>query len=692
MTTQVTAERPVRAVPTSAVVAILCLCGTVVALQQTLVVPLLPDFPRILDTTPDNASWLVTATLLTGAVATPIVSRLADMVGKRRMMVLSMLAMVAGSVVAALGPSFTLVLTGRALQGFGAALIPVGISIMRDELPREKVAGAVALMSATLGIGGAIGLPASGLIYEHLGWHAIFWSSAAVGAVLIVAVVAIVPESTIRTRGRFDHIGAVLLSLALTSLLLALSKGGTWGWTSEWTLGLFLVAAVVLVVWVPFELRVSQPLVDVRTSASRPVLLTNIASVLLGFSMFGNLLTTTQQLQLPSSSGYGFGATVVTAGLYMVPGGLAMVLLAPVSARITRRYGAKVTLIVGCGAMASGYVTRVFLTAAVWQVILGSTVTSSGTAIAYAAMPTLIMRAVPITETASANGLNTLLRSVGTSSASAAVGVILSSVTMEVDGVTLPSLEAFQDVFWIAAVTALVAAAFAVALPSPRRAPVDVAPGAVTGEPAGRITEGEVKGPGCEHEIVVRGVVLRSDLRPIRHAVVTVLGTDGQPVDWGRADNEGSYSVVLPGPGRYVVVSSAEGWAPRSEILEFVEAASEQHIRLTEPLSLYGTITTAGQPVGHALVTVTRPTGESVATVHTEENGRYCIPVPPTGRYIVTVLDRDARWVQSRQVPVIAAQSNRIDVDIDVPLALSRQVTEGGDPWVSVLERRDTSS
>jgi len=659
------------------VVATLCSCGTVVALQQTLVVPLLPDFPEILDTTTDNASWLVTSTLLVGAVATPIVSRLADMIGKRRMMVLCMLVMIAGSVIAALRPVFALVVTGRALQGFAAALIPVGISILRDELPREKVPSAVALMSATLGIGGGIGLPASGLIYEHLGWQAIFWGSAAIGAVLIIAVLAIVPESAIRTRGRFDYVGAVLLSIALTSLLLAISKGGTWGWTSEWILGLFLVTLVVLMVWVPFELRVGQPMVDIRTSTRKPVLLTNIASVLVGFAMFGNLLATTQQLQLPVSTGFGFGASVVVAGLYMLPSSLAMVAFAPVSAGITRRSGAKTTLVIGCVFLAVGYVARVFLTASVWQVVLGATIVSVGTAIGYAAMPTLIMRSVPITETASANGLNTLLRAIGTSTASAAVAAVLSSVTIDVGGTTLPSLEAFKDIFWIAAAASIAAAAVALALPSRQRAAA-AAPVA-TGAPdrAKGLQEGDVKGEGREHEVVVRGVVLRDDQRPIRHAVVTVLRTDGEPVDWSRADNEGSYSVVLPGPGRYVVVSSAEGWAPRSEILTFTDAATQQHIQLTERLSLCGTVTTAGRPLGQALVSVTRPTGESVATVHTDQAGRYEIPVPPTGRYILTVVDPQAQWARSRQVPIIAAQSNTIDIETDAPAVSTGHVLPG---------------
>ena len=303
-----------RSAPTWAVIGILSLCGTVVALQQTMVIPLLPDFPGILGVSADDAAWLVTATLLTSAVATPIMSRLADMFGKRLMMLACMVAMTVGCVLAAAVGTYLAVIVGRSLQGFAAALIPIGISIMRDELPKEKVGSAVALMSATLGIGAALGLPLSGLIFENLGWQAIFWISAGIGAALIIGVLSLVSESTVRTRGRFDYLGALLLSVALTALLLGISKGGSWGWGSQRVVGLFLVTAAVLAVWVPYELKIGHPLVDLRTSARRPVLLTNIASILAGFAMFANLLLTTQQLQLPESTGYGFGLPVITAG------------------------------------------------------------------------------------------------------------------------------------------------------------------------------------------------------------------------------------------------------------------------------------------------------------------------------------------------------------------------------------------
>ncbi|WP_427015722.1 MFS transporter [Pseudarthrobacter sp. P1] len=654
--------------PTGLIVTILCLCGTVVALQQTLVVPLLPDFPKILNTSADDVSWLVTATLLTSAVATPIVSRLADMYGKRRMMIVAMAMMVAGSVIAALGGSFLWLVVGRSFQGFAASLIPVGISIMRDELPREKVASAVALMSATLGIGSALGLPMSGIIYEQFGWEAIFWVSAAVGVLLIAAVLSIVPESAVRTRGKFDVVGALLLSVALTSLLLAISKGGSWGWGSEPVILLFLGTAVVLAFWFPYELRASQPMVDLRTSARRPVLLTNIASVLVGFSMYANMLSTTQQLQMPKISGYGFELSVVVAGLCMVPSGLAMVALAPVSAAITKRFGAKATLIVGASVLAGAYVARVFLTDAVWMVIVGATVVSMGTAIAYAAMPTLIMRSVPITETASANGLNSLLRAVGTSTASATVAAVLTAVTIHVGGVALPSLDAFKDIFWYAAVAALLAIGVSVFIPKfhpAAAAPAAAAVGTGTVPAVRPATAAEPitsSSAASDTEIVVGGTVVRADLRPLRHAVVSAHHTNGEPADWSRADNDGKYSMVLPSPGRYLVVSSADGWSPHSQVLEFADSSSVQQIRLSQRLTLSGTVQSAGAPAEGALVALTRHSGESVSWAHTGTGGRYQLPLPAAGGYILTVLDPAGSQAQARPV-VVGAQSAVVDFD-----------------------------
>ena len=637
-----------RSLSPGAITAVLALSGTVVALMQTLVVPLLPDFPGILGVTADDASWLVTATLLSSAVATPIVSRSADMYGKRKMMVICLAIMVAGSIVAAVGGSFLWLIVGRALQGFSSALIPVGISIMRDELPKEKMGSAVALMSATLGIGSALGLPLAGVLYESLGWESIFWVSAAAGTLLLAAVVVVVPESKVRTPGRFDYLGAVILSAALAALLLAISKGGSWGWGSEPVLLLFLAAAVLLAAWLPYELKVSQPMVDLRTSGRRPVLLTNLASLLVGFAMFANMLLTTQQLQLPTSTGYGFQLSVITAGLCMVPSGLAMVVFAPVSGGIIRRFGGKSALIAGAAVMVVGYVGRVFFWDSIAAVIIGSTVVSIGTAIAYAAMPTLIMGAVPITETASANGLNSLVRSIGTSTSSAAVAAVLTSVSITVGSVRLPCFEAFKDVFWMAALAAAASMVAAVFIPR-------AAAAAKAALPAPAATE-----------LVVQGRVLTADRRPVTPAVVTVLQTGGEPVDWSRVDSDGNYSVALPGAGKYLMVANAAGWAPMAEVFDFDGRTLQQNFHLEDRLELAGTATAGGTALPDAVVTLLQASGEHMATVRTDSEGRYSLPLPMAGRYIVTLLHPATHQAMARKLAV-DNRSVSADLAMDAP-------------------------
>lgn len=625
-----------------------------------MVIPLLPDFPKILGVSADDASWLVTVTLLTSAVATPIVSRLADMFGKRRMMLISMTMIVVGSLVAAIGGNFVALLIGRGLQGFAISMIPVGISIMRDELPKEKVASATALMSATLGIGSALGLPLSGLIFEHLGWPAIFWLSAIVGVLLIIAVAAVVPESSVRTRGKFDFLGAVMLSTALTAILLAISKGARWGWTSELTLLMFVIGIVTLALWFPYELRVTQPMVDLRTSAKRPVLLTNVASILVGFSMYANNLSTTQQLQMPKISGYGFELGVMAAGLCMIPAGLAMVFFAPVSANITKRFGAKITLVVGGTVLALAYIARVFLTGSIALIIISAAVVSIGTAIAYSAMPMLIMRSVPITETASANGLNSLLRSVGTSTSSAVVAAMLTSMVIPSGpGEGLPSIDAFKNIFWLAALAAVAAAAAAAFIPR-RGAKPETALRPVTPE-GFELPDAAVS----ETEIVVAGRVVRADSRPIRQAVVTVMDMEGRPIDWSRADNEGNFSLALPRPGRYLVVTSADGWSPRSQVIAFDSAQSTHTVELGDRLTISGKVGVDGRTTSGTVVTLTKPTGEFVASTVTDGTGHYGIALPTSGRYILTALTESGHGTLARQIAVIA-QSTVVDFDVPV--------------------------
>lgn len=448
------------------IVGVLAAAGITVAVMQTLVVPLIPDLPQLLHTSAANASWAITATLLGGAIATPVVGRLGDLYGKRRMLLISTALLVIGSLVCAPADSLTPVVIGRTLQGFGMGVIPLGISIMRDVLPAEKLGSAMAVMSSSLGVGGALGLPLSAAVAQGADWHALFWGSAGLGLVVGLLTLLLVPESSVTARGRFDVLGALALSAGLLCLLLPISKGADWGWGSGTTLGLFGGAVVILLLWGLWELRHPAPLVDLRTSGKRPILMTNLASVVVGFSMYAMSLVAPQLLQLPGSTGYGLGQSMLAAGLWMAPAGLVMMAVSPFAAKVSAAYGPKLSLLVGALIIAVGYGAALGLMGSTWGVLAFAAIISAGVGFAYAAMPALIMSAVPPSESAAANGLNSLARSIGTSSSSAVMGVVLAHMTTRLGPVTIPTESGFRVAFMIGTGAAVVAALVVLGIPA----------------------------------------------------------------------------------------------------------------------------------------------------------------------------------------------------------------------------------
>ncbi|MEU0094154.1 MFS transporter [Kribbella sp. NPDC006257] len=451
------------------VLATLASCGVLVAVMQTIVVPLLPQLPALTHSHPSDVSWLVTVTLLTGAVFTPLLGRAGDMYGKRRVLLIALASMVFGSLLCAISSLLPLLILGRAFQGAAVAVIPLGISILRDELPPARVIPSIAIMSSTLGVGAAFGIPAATLVVQYANWHTMFWICLGLGLLNIAAVLLIVPESKVRSSGRFDVLGALGLSAFLVCLLLAVSKGSAWGWASTSILGLFAGAVLIAIIWVWYERRVGAPLVDLGVSARPAVLFTNLAALLIGFAFYANSLSTAQLVQEPKSTGYGLGASIVVSGLCLLPGGVAMVILSPVSARLSAARGPRFTLAFASGLMATGYVVRLFTSENLVAIVAGATVVAAGTAIAYSALPALIMHAVPVTETAAANGLNTLMRTIGQAVCSAIVATVLTSMVATKSGHTAPTLNAYLVIFVIAGCTALVAVGLTLLIPARRR-------------------------------------------------------------------------------------------------------------------------------------------------------------------------------------------------------------------------------
>ncbi|MDA4892360.1 MFS transporter [Streptomyces sp. MS2A] len=454
-----------RPAPHRAIVAVLLATGLCASFLFTLVVPIQSKLPDLLGAAREDTAWVVTATLLASAVVTPIAGRLGDMYGKRRIILSLLVITLVGSVVVALSSQIQGVVIGRTLQGAMAGVIPLGIAVMRDVLPTERVDGAVAMMSSTLGVGGALGLPISALITEYADWHLLFWVTTVLCAAAFVLVLWVVPVSVLRTEGRFDYLGAAGLSIALIGVLLAVSRGDQWGWSSPATLLSGFGGLALLVLWGWYQLRAKEPLLDLRVAARRPVLLTNLASIAMGFALFASNVVYPQLLELPPESGVGFGLPLIAASLVVMPSGVLMMLLSPVAGRVAHAIGPKVLLLGGAAALIAAYAFTILLHSEVWHVLVANLLIGVGIGFGYASMPMLIMRSVPQNETGASNGLNALCRSLGTSAAAAVMGAVLAASSAQ-SPMGQPTENGFQLAFLLGIGAAAVAFVLALIIPT----------------------------------------------------------------------------------------------------------------------------------------------------------------------------------------------------------------------------------
>ncbi|MFL6139737.1 MAG: MFS transporter [Frankiaceae bacterium] len=437
------------------------------ALAQTTVVPAIPDLMRGLHTDESGVTWTLTGYLVAAAVFTPLVGRMGDIFGKRRLLVVALVAFAIGSVIAAVSAQLWIVVAGRVVQGVGGGIFPLCFAIIRDEFPRERVARGIGLMSAIAGIGGGLGLILGGVLVDYASYHWIFWLGAVMGIGGAVAAELLVPESPIRTPSRLDIRGALVLAVGLTLPLVAISQASSVGWGSARTVTLIASGVVVLALWVVLERRTPQPLADIAALARPPVLMTNIATLLVGFGMFGSFILIPTLAESPTSTGYGFGASATHAGLLLLPGSVAMLLLGPMSGIIGSRLGNKVPLTIGGFATATGLALLALAHGSQGEVIAFSLVMSGGIGLAFAAMPNLILEAVPAHQTGEATGFNALVRSVGSSLGSQVSATILAASAIA----GIPADSGFTHAFAVSAVVAACAGTVAIFIPRAKAHP-----------------------------------------------------------------------------------------------------------------------------------------------------------------------------------------------------------------------------
>jgi EmrB/QacA subfamily drug resistance transporter len=448
----------------SLLVLYLSLGGLAFAVLQSLVAPALATIGRDLHATTANSSWIITAYLLSASVLTPILGRLGDMVGKRKVLIGVLAVLALGTLLAALAPTLAVLIVARALQGAAGAILPLSIGAVRDALPREKVGVTVGLLSAIFGVGAGVGIVAAGPIVEHLSWHWLFWLPLVLVVVALLGAIFGMKESPVRTPGRLDVLGAGILSVGLVALLLAISKGQSWGWGDARTIGLLTLGVVALIGFVLAELRVKEPLIDMRLMRVRGVWATDVVALVLGFAMFGTFVLVPTLLQLPA--GYGFGKSVSQAGLFLLPTVLMMIVFGPVAGLLDRKFGPKLPMFIGTVLVVLAFVVPAIGHGAIWPVLLSGVLTGAGIGFAFAAMSNAIIEAVPAAQTGEASGVNTIARTIGSSIGTAVIAAIITSHTTARG---LPTDAAFTTGFWVCAGVGVLAVAAALALPPAHR-------------------------------------------------------------------------------------------------------------------------------------------------------------------------------------------------------------------------------
>jgi MFS family permease len=435
-------------------VAALSLVALTVAVLQTAVVPILGIIAQPLHESSVAVSWAVTANLLAAAASTPLIGRLADLLDKKRVLLGVLIVVLIGSVLAATTSSLALLILARVLQGVSYSLYPICVAILREELPEGSVVGALAVLSGTLGFGGGMGLVVTGLLMDgSAGYHRVFWLTTGFVILVIAVAVAAIPSRSGNAAGTIDWVGAAGLAAGLSAVLLTITQGNSWGWSSPSTIGFAAFGVLVLVAWWAWERRRSHPLVSTEMLTRRPVLLTNLATVFVGMGLYFGFLGLTQFVQVDRElAGYGFSASVLHASVvYLLPGALAGFVTATLSGRFIDRFGARPILVSGAMAGVVGFLWLALAHSQPWQVIVAGIWTNAYISLAYGALPALVVAEVDGNETGVATSVNAIARTVGSSIAAALVAVLLGRT----DAATgLPSEHGFVTIFIAGAVTA----------------------------------------------------------------------------------------------------------------------------------------------------------------------------------------------------------------------------------------------
>ncbi len=449
--------------------AVLAVSVSSFALLQSLIVPVLAEIQRQFDTDQSTVTWVLTAYLLSASIATPILGRVGDAVGKKRVLVGTLAVLSLGSLLAALAPSIGWLIGARIVQGIGGGVLPLSFGIIRDEFG-ERVRGALSVIASLTAVGFGFGIVLAGPIVAGLGYHWLFWLPMIATVLAAVGALLLVPESPHLTPGGVPLLPAVPLAVALVALLLGVSQGNTWGWGSPRVVGLFVTAVVVGWLWVRVENRVAVPMIDMRMMRVRGVWTTNAVAGFVGFGTFASFGFLPQLLLTPTSSGYGFGATLGEASRVLLPSALGSFLVGFVTAGLISHVGARRVIMTGTLGMTAAFASVALFHAHTWQLYAATTLQGLGSGLVFSSLAGVVIASVPREQTGVASGMNANIRTIGGSIGSA---VMAGVITAHLGASGYPLERGYTIGFLLLAVGMLCATTAAAYLPEVRRQPTD---------------------------------------------------------------------------------------------------------------------------------------------------------------------------------------------------------------------------
>ncbi|MEW1615672.1 MULTISPECIES: MFS transporter [unclassified Streptomyces] len=474
------ASSTVRATPATAVIASVVLVELSSGITQGFLSPLLKGLTETLRVTAADLNWISIANLLSSVAFTPVLSRMGDLYGHRRILRWNLAIVLLGSVLVGLSRSFGVLLTGQILQGAFAGFFPLLVGILRNRAtattPEADVrAGAgrdtgdgesrrgISFMVAALVAGLALGLVASGFVASTVDSPtAALWVPTAAVCLALAVTWPLLPESTHRPGGRIDWAGGMLLCLGLVAIMLGLGMGGLpgWEWGSARTLGCLIGGVVVTALWALVELRTAEPMIDVRMFRHRNVVTVSLVTLTFSFCMLGLQVANPVFLGTDSTQhGYGLGLDPFAIALAMLPNLLALALGALAAPAVARAVSDRLTLLAGSLLMAAGYLVSLSWHTSMLPFLAGTAVAGVGIGFLQHSTRTLAVESVPRDRTSVGSGINELLINVGGSLGAAAVLTVFTTRTPA--GAVLPELGAYTTSWTICVVVSLAGAAIA---------------------------------------------------------------------------------------------------------------------------------------------------------------------------------------------------------------------------------------